>query len=40
MIGAIGLLAVIDLDSEREGRFDEEDAAGMEILARLAADRI
>jgi len=40
VIGRIGLLAVIDLDSPQPGRFDEEDAAGMEILACLAAELI
>ncbi|MCX7864100.1 MAG: GAF domain-containing protein [Novosphingobium sp.] len=40
VIGSAGLLAVIDLDSPEPGRFDEEDAAGMEMLARIAADRI
>ncbi len=40
VIGPGGLLAVIDLDSPIVGRFDEEDAQGMEIVAQLAADRI
>ena len=31
------VIAVIDLDSPRKGRFDEEDAAGMEALARAIA---
>ena len=34
------VVAVIDLDSPREARFDQEDAAGIEDLARLLADRI
>lgn len=34
------LRAVIDLDSPRVARFDAEDAAGIEALARLLADRI
>ena len=34
------VIAVIDLDSPRRGRFDEEDAAGIELLARVAADAI
>ena len=29
------LLGVIDLDSPRPARFDEEDAAGVEVLARV-----
>lgn len=33
-------IAVIDLDSPLAARFDEEDAAGMEALARLLAERI
>ncbi|MDG2004952.1 MAG: GAF domain-containing protein [Novosphingobium sp.] len=40
VIGSIGLMAVIDLDSPTPGRFDEEDADGMEIVARLAAELI
>lgn len=40
VIGTSGVIAVIDLDSPVPGRFDEEDAAGMEVLARLAAERI
>jgi L-methionine (R)-S-oxide reductase len=40
IIGASGVMAVIDLDSPQPGRFDEEDAAGMEILARLTAELI
>jgi len=31
---------VIDLDSPEPGRFDQEDAAGMEMLARIAAGAI
>ncbi|RZL98642.1 MAG: GAF domain-containing protein [Sphingomonas sp.] len=34
------LLAVIDLDSPHAGRFDAGDAAGVEALAALLADRI
>ena len=34
------VIAVIDLDSPRPARFDEEDAKGIEALARLLADRI
>lgn len=34
------VLAVIDLDSPRLDRFDEEDASGMELMARIAADAI
>ncbi|MCE2828747.1 MAG: GAF domain-containing protein [Sphingomonadales bacterium] len=34
------VIAVIDLDSPRPARFDEEDAQGIEALARLLADRI
>jgi GAF domain-containing protein len=34
------VIAVIDLDSPRTGRFDEADAAGIEALAALLADRI
>ena len=34
------VIAVIDLDSPELARFDEEDAAGIEALARLLADRI
>lgn len=34
------VVAVIDLDAPREGRFDAEDQAGVEALARLLADRI
>lgn len=34
------VVAVIDLDSPRASRFDEEDAQGIEALARLLADRI
>jgi len=40
IVGAIGLLAVIDLDSPQPGCFDEEDAAGLEVLARLLAELI
>lgn len=34
------VIAVIDLDSPLLSRFDAEDAAGVEALARLLADRI
>ena len=34
------VVAVIDLDSPMASRFDEEDAAGIEALARILADRI
>lgn len=34
------VIAVIDLDSPREARFDADDAAGIEALAAAIADRI
>jgi len=34
------VIAVIDLDSPRLNRFDAEDAKGIEILAKIIADRI
>ncbi|WP_305097570.1 GAF domain-containing protein [Croceibacterium aestuarii] len=34
------VVAVIDLDSPRAGRFDEEDLAGIEALAGILAARI
>ena len=34
------VVAVIDLDSPRTGRFDEEDLAGIEALAALLSSRI
>lgn len=34
------VIAVIDLDSPRPARFDAEDAAGIEGLARVLAERI
>jgi GAF domain-containing protein len=34
------VIAVIDLDAPREGRFDGDDQAGIEALARLLASRI
>lgn len=40
VIGLVGLLGVIDLDSPEPGRFDEEDAAGIELLARFVAELI
>ena len=35
-----GVIAVIDLDSPDPGRFDAEDARGLETLATLLASRI
>lgn len=41
VVGADGqLIAVIDLDSPRTGRFDEEDVAGCLELARLLSGRL
>lgn len=40
VVRAAEVIAVIDLDSPRQGRFDQEDAAGIEALAKLLADRI
>ena len=34
------VIAVIDLDSPTPGRFTQEDASGLEVLAGLIADRI
>ena len=34
------VIAVIDLDAPRVGRFDEEDRAGIEALAKVLAPRI
>lgn len=34
------VIAVIDLDSPEKGRFDEQDAAGIEALARMISDRL
>jgi GAF domain-containing protein len=34
------VVAVIDLDSPEASRFDEEDAAGIEQIARLLTDRV
>ena len=34
------VIAVIDLDAPREGRFDADDQAGIEALARIVAKRI
>jgi L-methionine (R)-S-oxide reductase len=34
------VIAVVDLDSPREGRFDAEDLAGLEALAALLSSRI
>jgi L-methionine (R)-S-oxide reductase len=40
VIRAGAVMAVIDLDSPEPARFDAEDAAGIEALASLLADRI
>ncbi|WP_219892660.1 GAF domain-containing protein [Aquisediminimonas profunda] len=34
------LIAVLDLDSPKPGRFDEQDANGCEAIAKLLSDRI
>jgi GAF domain-containing protein len=34
------VIAVIDLDAPRPARFDDDDKAGIEALARMVADRI
>nr|WP_166177739.1 GAF domain-containing protein [Altererythrobacter segetis] len=34
------VIAVIDLDAPREGRFEPDDQTGIEALARILADRI
>jgi GAF domain-containing protein len=34
------VIAVIDLDSPMPGRFDSEDAAGVEAIAKLLTDRV
>jgi len=34
------LIAVLDLDSPKPGRFDEQDALGCEAMAALLSDRI
>ena len=34
------VIAVVDLDSPETGRFDDEDAAGVEALAKLLSDTI
>ena len=34
------LIGVLDLDAPRPGRFDADDAAGCEALARLLAERL
>jgi len=34
------VVAVIDLDSPEPSRFDEEDAAGIEQIARMLTDRV
>ena len=34
------LIAVIDLDSPTPARFDVEDAAGIEVIARMLSDRV
>lgn len=40
VIRAGTVVAVIDLDSPEKARFDSEDAAGIEALAKLLAERI
>lgn len=40
VIAAGRVLAVIDVDSPEIGRFDEDDAAGMELVAHVAAQVI
>jgi len=40
VMGPGRLLAVVDLDSPETGRFDQDDAEGMELLARAIADLI
>ncbi len=40
VIRAGEVIAVIDLDSPRTGRFDTEDRDGIEAVARMLADRI
>ncbi len=35
-----GVVAVIDLDAPRQGRFDADDQAGIERLAQRLADRL
>lgn len=40
VIVAGSVAAVIDLDSPEAGRFDKEDAEGLELLARVAAELI
>lgn len=40
VIRAGRVVAVIDLDSPEPARFDQQDAAGIEALAALLADRI
>lgn len=37
VVAAGRVIAVIDLDSPTPGRFDSEDAAGMQLLAQVAA---
>jgi GAF domain-containing protein len=39
IVGEGGLIAVLDLDSPRRARFDAEDLAGCQELARLLAAR-
>lgn len=36
--GAGALIAVLDVDSEREGAFDHRDASGLETIVRCFAD--
>ncbi len=40
VLRAGSVVAVIDLDSPLKGRFDSDDAAGIEALAELLSDRI
>ncbi|WP_332812560.1 GAF domain-containing protein [Sphingomonas sp.] len=40
IVDAGGLIAVLDLDSPRPGRFDKDDVAGCVELARLLAPRL
>jgi len=40
IIAAGRVIAVIDLDSPTPARFDAEDAAGVEAIARLLSDRV
>jgi len=40
IVSGVRVVAVIDLDSPELSRFDEEDAAGIEQIARLLTDRV